>query len=353
MRHPVVAPLLLLLVAPGLGAAPTPPAQRAGGPGGKRYRHLEVRESRYGRGPSGFWIFEPGRPRRTAAPVIVFVHGWLAAHPWCYRAWIDHLVLQGNVVLFPRYHGLATAPGDFTGNCIRTVARGLRFLDGVWHAKAMPGRLAIVGHSAGGLVAANVAALAVTSGLPRFAALMPVQPGVHDLIRYADFSRIPAGTLMVVVTSSDDHNVGERTGWDILRGASSIRPADRNLVRMHSDEHGKPGLLANHYAAACPKPISFVPRQVLPAIAATDALDYNGIWKLFDGLTDAAFHGTNRAWALGNTPEQRSLGKWSDGRPVRPMDVFTAGAAAASRTVKGAVPEARVAPGRRPPRRFW
>ncbi len=53
-----------------------------------------------------------------------------------------------------------------------------------------------------------------------------------------------------------------------------------------------------------------------------DALDYFGTWKLFDALTDAAFYGKNRNSALGNTPEQRFMGKWSDGTPVNELRVL-------------------------------
>jgi hypothetical protein len=52
-----------------------------------------------------------------------------------------------------------------------------------------------------------------------------------------------------------------------------------------------------------------------------DALDYYGLWKLFDGLTDAAYYNRNRDYALGNTPQQRYMGKWSDGMPVKEMIV--------------------------------
>jgi hypothetical protein len=52
-----------------------------------------------------------------------------------------------------------------------------------------------------------------------------------------------------------------------------------------------------------------------------NALDYYGTWKLFDGLIDAAFTGKNRDYALGNTPQQRFMGVWSDGVPVKELKV--------------------------------
>jgi hypothetical protein len=47
------------------------------------------------------------------------------------------------------------------------------------------------------------------------------------------------------------------------------------------------------------------------------ALGYYGIWKVFDGLIDAAVYGKNRNYALGHRHEQRFKGLWSDGVPVK------------------------------------
>ena len=52
-----------------------------------------------------------------------------------------------------------------------------------------------------------------------------------------------------------------------------------------------------------------------------NALDYYGTWKLFDALTDAAFYGKNREYALGNTPQQRFMGFWSDGKAIKELVV--------------------------------
>jgi len=52
-----------------------------------------------------------------------------------------------------------------------------------------------------------------------------------------------------------------------------------------------------------------------------NALDFYGTWKLFDGLCDAAFYGKNREYALGNTPQQRFMGVWSDGVAVKELKI--------------------------------
>jgi hypothetical protein len=47
------------------------------------------------------------------------------------------------------------------------------------------------------------------------------------------------------------------------------------------------------------------------------AFHYYSIWKVFDGLIDAAFYGKRRNYALGHRHEQRFMGLWSDGVPVK------------------------------------
>jgi hypothetical protein len=56
--------------------------------------------------------------------------------------------------------------------------------------------------------------------------------------------------------------------------------------------------------------------------SGANALDYYGYWKLSAALLDAAFDGENRQFALGNTPEQRFMGVWSNGRLFKKATVF-------------------------------
>jgi hypothetical protein len=56
-------------------------------------------------------------------------------------------------------------------------------------------------------------------------------------------------------------------------------------------------------------------------VPTVNALDYYGLWKLFDGVCDAAFYGKNREFALGNTAQQRFMGQWSGGTPVKKLIV--------------------------------
>jgi hypothetical protein len=85
----------------------------------------------------------------------------------------------------------------------------------------------------------------------------------------------------------------------------------RDLVTLVSDTHGVPWLLATHEQAEAASPDDAAYASIAP-----DALDWYGTWKLLDALMGCAFDGEWCEYALGNTPEQRFMGTWSDGVPV-------------------------------------
>ena len=263
-------------------------------------------------------MFEPADPSPASAPLVILNHGWGGIDPAIYRAWIDHLVRRGNIVVFPRYQAdLRTPTREFTPNAVRAVSDAIDWLQHEGTVEPDLDRVAIVGHSAGGLVTANVAATARSAGIPAPRAVMSVEPGKtwtrskRIAIPLADMSGIAEGTLLLTVIGDTDRVVRDVNAKKIYYGASRVSADDKDFVTLVSDGHGSPALNADHFAP-CTGSGGRSARGVNP-------LDYYGTWKLFDGLCDAAFGGAGRPFALGNTPEQRFMGKWSDGTPVKEL----------------------------------
>ncbi len=205
-------------------------------------------------------------------------------------------------------------------------------------------KFATVGHSLGGLLAANIAALASESNLPRVRAVMSVEPGITESpinVPLADLKKIPADTLLLAVAGDQDGLVRDtdakriyyesnvsrtrtRISSRLFRIHTGSRVCRRVIVRptaMNKDYDNGEGVIGG--PAGTPDPIgdARVSRRVRPETMMVNALDYYGTWKLFDGLIDAAFTGKNREYALGNTPQQRFMGVWSDGVPVKELKV--------------------------------
>ena len=353
---PIAFFVVLALFAPAilLAQSVTPPAQPASGPGGKQYAHASVTKNRYGKGGQEYWIFEPDTPKPSIAPVVVFLHGWGGMNPMYYGAWIDHLVKRGNIVMYPRYQAsLLTSIQEFTPNTVKAIKDGIeRLQTEPGHVKPDLNRFAAVGHSMGGLLAASVAAMASESGLPRVSAVMSVEPGITQApisFPLADLKKISAETLLLAVVGDQDTLVGDFDAKRIYKESTRVPANNKDYVTMVSDKHGTPELQASHRAPTAhdrsydsgdgigggpaetsdragglpTRPIDGqqTGRRDRIETMMVNALDFYGTWKLFDGLCDAAFYGKNREYALGNTAQQRFMGVWSDGVPVKELKI--------------------------------
>ena len=148
-------------------------------------------------------------------------------------ALIDHLVKRGNIVIYPRYQAsLLSGIREFTPNTLAAIKDALsRLQTEPGHIKPDLNKFATVGHSVGGILAANVAALASESGLPRVSAVMSVEPGITEepiSIPLADLKKIPAETLLLTVAGDQDTLVRD---VDAKRATTSRR-ACRLITRI-------------------------------------------------------------------------------------------------------------------------
>ena len=358
----VIHPALRLTLAVALAAVvqaplPTPPEQPASGPGGRSYPHRQIRATTLGAGAREVHVFEPAAPTPRRAPVVVFGHGWSAMTPSIYGAWIAHVVRRGYTVIFPRYQADPRTPvAQLTYHALAATRHALESLHRPGHVVPDKRGVAFVGHSMGGLVATNLAVRAARGELPAPLALMVVAPGKTwpepSPIAFPldDVSQLPARLHLLAIVGDDDDFVGEIDARKVFKGATGVAPANKNYLRVFSDDHGSPALVADHRFASAPLPddspllgplsstdaLEQLAQGLLranrgtplpPAVTAsrgtwqTDALDYFGTWKLLDGLVDAVFRGVNREFALGDTQEQRYMGHWSDRVQVRTLVV--------------------------------
>ena len=305
-------------------AQPTPPNQPKSGPGSSDYAYEQVRAKAYGEGADGYWIIEPVDTGDDPLPVVLFVHGLNQTNYTIYGSWIRHLARRGNLVVFPRYQtGGVVDPKTFTTKTAEAMRAALKRCDGRRHPKADTKRFAMVGHSLGGTIIANLAARPKHFGLPTPKAVMPLQPGdtradgglgAFFPSITEDHSTIAKGTLMLIVDVDNDYYVSANGGMRIYDKAERIETGDKGRLLLRSDDHGSPALIADHML-----PFAWPHGR---GRGEANAYDF-AQWRWFDALMATAYGDeTQRPIALGNTPEQMDLGKWSDGRPVRKPEVY-------------------------------
>jgi hypothetical protein len=291
---------------------PTPPTQPATGPGGADYAYDRVVFSEHGEVAGGYLLFEPADSRGGGTPVaaaplsiVVFFSACCEGDdlndvtdngaPWL--DWIDHLTRRGAVVVFPRWD-----PHDPMTGVVTAVTSALAELEGSGHPPTDPARLVAFGHSFGAMLAVQYAAIAADQGLPVPIALMSIAPGWGNLPSVLEnTAAVPATTRLLVLLAEDDYQAMALEIWARLDQI----PADRkDFMVLQSDSHGAPPLIADHGIPAT------------DVFGTLDAFDWYGIWKWADALIACSIDGTWCEYALGNTPEQRFMGAWSDGVPV-------------------------------------
>ena len=344
---------VMILCAYAFAAEPTPPTQPFKGPGGHDYLHASVSKARLGAGADAFWIYTPDEPQPTSAPVVVLLHGWGGMDPVSYGGWIEHLARKGNIVIYPRYQAdLTTSPSEMTDNALDAINNALAVLQ-EGDVKPQRDHIALIGHSLGGVIAANLACEAASGWMPQPKAVMVVAPGdskntniahAFDLAKQVqgimrDYGEIPEDTLLLCVVCEEDFLAGTSAARNIFYGARNVPWRNKDYVIAKSDRHGSPQLVAGHFAPLAPdedyreekrarlrdrlrdRVGKRLPIAEVMEAEPVNALDYYCFWKLADALTAAAFRGEMREFALGGSYDQKSMGTWSDGIPVEPLEV--------------------------------
>ena len=319
----------LMLKSSGWSQMVVGPQQPESGPGGQEYSHQEVIFQDYANDPDGYWLFEPAAPKPDSAHVVVFMHGYGAINPMIYGQWIRHLVRQGNIVIFPRYQKNLLSPRThaFAGNASKGIRDALAELEQGDHVRPITSHFSMAGHSYGGAISAYLAANYQEMEIPQPKVLLLSAPGTGPLkgARLDNYQNIPASTKMVIMVHEGDRIVGDALGVRIFETA--FNTPERNLIRQYEDNYGKPKIYDGHnHAYALDVAFdagirNFSTRRAF-ASGATNALDYYGYWKLLDALLDCSRSGENCDVALGNTSDQRYLGHWSDGTPIKELEVF-------------------------------
>ncbi|MGO4574297.1 alpha/beta hydrolase family protein [Microvirga sp. 2TAF3] len=356
MRRALTSLLLLgsCLAAP-LAYAASPPKQPEQGPGGTDYTIAEIVKRGIGTASSGTYVFHGAGPASEPRPVVVFLHSWGAVNPALYGGWIDHLARRGYLVLYPRFQEVnRSRPADASGLAETLIRNALATLSEDASARPDLERVAYIGHSAGVLIALNLAAGAGASEIPSPKLIFGLMPGgiasteKEKGILLRDLSAVDASTLLITMSGDRDYIPSDRASRRILQETTGI-PASRKLfMRVASDDHGYPALTATLASPGSPKPdydaaaIKLMPdpprdpkqkntwrwsadmaltgpQTILTQQLGnngTDTLDYLAFWKTFDMAAEAAFAGRDAA-SLRRDPKFIDMGTWTDGWPVR------------------------------------
>jgi dienelactone hydrolase len=205
-----------------------------GGTGLDEERRGDLVYATGGEGPGHVTVIRPAAAEGPL-PLVLFLHGWGATEPRFYGPWVEHLARAGNAVIYPRYQdSFAEPPTQVLGNALVGVRTALEHLD------ADPDSLVVAGHSAGGGLAADYAAVARRVGLPPPRAVLSIYPGrAFRGIRAAipGAGPVPEGTELVVLTGSRDSVVDPRDARAIYAAAETEQRKLETITARGARDH--------------------------------------------------------------------------------------------------------------------
>ncbi|MGN6033292.1 MAG: esterase/lipase family protein [Thermomicrobiales bacterium] len=329
--HPLVALMLVTFLAmtPVVGLAqaatptvPTQPGQPASGPGGSDYLLDGVTQQRVGETPRDAWVFTPtgaADDELGSLDVVILIHGLGGTDPAMYEDWIQHLVRRGTIVIFPVYQSLdviEVGPSTWPGNLFAGVREAVTSLGDRSGTDFRTKPVDVIGHSLGGPLAIRYTLDAARLGFPPPRTLFVVQPGgCQPCGNFGGLGidlpldeHLPSNLLAQMLVGDRDETVGDADARSLWPLFDAIPPEHKDYVTIRSDEHGTPPVIADHAAVGTGNRPDGI-----------DVIDWFALWRSHDALMSCAASGTDCAYALGDTPEHRSMGTWSDGVPITPL----------------------------------
>jgi hypothetical protein len=183
-----------------------------------------------------------------------------------------------------------------------------------------------LGFSFGGILTANLTNRYRALGLPKPRAIFLDDPhdgaltGFGEPALDASLAGIPSSTLVQCHAGAE--GVFSEPSQGGLQGSCNavvpklghIKKRNKDLVLTSRDEHGDPALPAIHgvWANASQEGFDY---------GRANAYDWGFCWKVWDALRSCAIRGTDCRYALGNTRQHRSMGRWTDGTPITPLKI--------------------------------
>jgi hypothetical protein len=183
-------------------------------------------------------------------------------------------------------------------------------------------------HSYGGVIASNLGVHWEKFRIPKPAAMLLAEPGSGPFkgARLPEYAGLCPDLNLIIVVGEDDYVVGDEFARIIFETAVHTR--NRNLVVQRRDtSQSRRWLMATHaepysYDLDFDTGLRNYTSQRVLMLSRLNEVDFNCYWKLGDALMAYTRTGEYGDVAFGNTPQQRFLGLWPDGRPIRELDVL-------------------------------
>jgi hypothetical protein len=257
-------------------------------------------------------IFQP-RNRNEVSPVIFISHSFLTANVKNYEGLIEHLVSRGYCAVF--VNSIAVHPSTDIRFRYDVLMSGFLEATDLIKTKIDTTRIGFIGYgfSAGAFPSIAFDFVKNRNWGHNGSFLFLSEPWYMRNISRDELAEYPQNIQMIVELYEHDRYNDWRIGQEIFN-AIHIPDSNKNLIILRSDKHGSNRLKSSIF--------TFCSHKNRSGRKRIDALDIYGVYRLVDALAESSFdkNPEARKVALGtNSAEQRFMGTWSDGTPIKEL----------------------------------
>jgi len=280
-------------------------------------------------------------------PLAILLHGFLYPDQDAYSDWIDHLAAKGIAVAFIQYPSDIWPEGvddfsptekegmsDFMQHTYRnlSISTALDTLDTeilgqsrlesvstiLDDVEISTSELWIGGHSLGASYSFFVVNYAMEKGWGQHALMIdlespaprPSQPNLQPT-----WTSLPENTIIHSVVTQDDMSVGSCAGAYMHDYFANQAGNNSVFIEVPSDKYGFPRMVASHYLQTNPA------HDALSDWAFYRRIDAQADWLTAESRNDTFTIDWARNYLL-DDEMLAPMGKWSDGTPVLPLNIF-------------------------------
>lgn len=297
-------PIMLFLIMPLIGLA-------------------KINVDTYGSGAKKYWVIYDSESEELSDNLIVFLHGYGASNPACYGGWINDIVTQGHVVVFPKFQSGTFFPrtAKFQSRVDEIIGQTVNQLEEDMQLSVST--ITFVSHSIGGVISSNLANQYGQSGKYEVGGLVLVQPGFKylKLGKLDQYQQINKDAKVILVTGNKDFTAGSKFARHFYNTTPQLKQkvmltqyGDRNEFERIGSVHKEP-ISPDFNLDTGNRNLIIVGALMLGRI---DQVDKYAYWKITEVMNNCV---SSRSCSI--TPESipTYMGQWSDNKPIRPMEI--------------------------------
>lgn len=279
-------------------------------------------------GASCVYVFSPVKTDSIEKlPLTIFMHGYNGYQPELYGGWINHLVQQKTVVVFPVYqNSLLDVPANYYDHSSTEIHLALQVLQQDTFPQTDTTKALYIAHSLGGSITMKLLNHLDENHLPYPTSVLLAQTGsgMLKLMEEDSYDNIPKDMLLLCFSGEDDLIVHDFFTDKVMENTPNLSASNKYQFIVKTVKYGRNKFRADHflpcsYLDIVPQKFHLIAKNAT-MITQTDFFDTEIYWKTSTILLQMMYANESAAAFSNHIGELFKIGKWPDGERIDALE---------------------------------